>query len=264
MIDLHAHVLPGIDDGPRDLAAAIALAAAAAHGGAHTVVATPHVNERFRNSAEEIRAAVHELRAALRAEGVVLSIIPGAEIDIQTAIGLEDSELTGLRLGKGPYLFLESPLSPAAGDFEHMIRELAMRGHRIILGHPERCPAFQRDPARLTALVNEGVLSSITAGALTGRFGGGARRYSAKLLREGLVHNIASDMHNLSGRPPGVASASPAAEELVPGITQRFGWFTNAVPRAVLAGKPLPAPPEVPAGRARPRRGMLARLNFSR
>ena len=144
------------------------------------------------------------------------------------------------------------------GDFEPMVLDLLGRGHRVLLAHPERCPAFQRDPARLERLVDAGVLVQITAGSMTGGFGSTVRRFTAALLREGLVHVVASDAHDAVKRPPGPAGRlrrrSSASCRASPSSAQ---WLTEQVPRAILDGTPLPERPPLPKAA-----GLLRRLGL--
>ena len=248
MIDLHAHVLPGIDDGPEDEVAAVALLRAASAAGTRTVVTTSHASRRFPNSAAEIGDGVRRMREVLSAEGIDVELIPGAEVSLQRVQQLEADELERLRLGDGPYLLVESPLNPAIGDFEWMVDSLA-DSHRIALAHPERCPAFQRDPDRLIRLVARGAICSITAGALHGNFGRDVKRFTLWLFEHGLVHNVASDTHDLAGRRPEVLDLLADAERDLPGLGEQVSWLTETVPAAVLAGKPIGTPARLQRGR---------------
>ncbi|MDX6657651.1 MAG: protein-tyrosine phosphatase [Solirubrobacteraceae bacterium] len=244
MIDLHCHVLPGIDDGPETLEDSLALCRAAAAAGTRTVVATPHVSWDWPNVNSRVVAdGVARVNEALEAEGLDLEVRPGAEVAMTRAGDLEDSELIALRLGGGPYLLVECPFSPAAAGFDAILHGLVARGHRILLAHPERCPAFQRDRERLRSFVDAGMLTSITAGALVGRFGRGVKVFARELLEQGLVHDIASDGHGAGPRRP--PSIGPELEEA--GLGDRADWHARAVPLAILDGTPLPAsPPPLP------------------
>jgi protein-tyrosine phosphatase len=250
MIDLHSHVLPGLDDGPASLEEAVALAKAAARAGTTVMVATPHVSAAWPgNSAPTILAAVHAFGDALKARGVDLQILPGAEISITVATELSDAELGALGLGSGPWLLIEC--SSASGDYETALSMLAMRGQRVLIAHAERCAAFQRDTELVDGLVRGGVLCSITASSLSGRFGRSAQALAYELLERGLAHNVASDAHRLPQRPPEItphllgAGYSPQAVE----------WLTYAVPRAILRGDRIPAGPSRPSRpRSRARR----------
>jgi protein-tyrosine phosphatase len=243
-IDLHCHVLPAIDDGPAMIAGSIALAWAARAAGIVTLVATPHVNPGHpENDAARIGARVEDVRAALRAEQIGVDVVAGAEVALARALALDDAELTALHLGGGPWLLLECPLGPAGADgFVDGAREVAARGHRIVLAHPERSPAFHADPeATLAALVEEGMIAQVTAGALVGRFGRKPREVALRLLHAGLVHDVASDAHDAVARLPSIGPELEAA-----GLGAQASWLATDVPEAILAGAELPPAPPFP------------------
>jgi protein-tyrosine phosphatase len=257
VIDLHSHILPGIDDGPATLEGSIELARAAVAAGTRTILATPHINDDPSVEPERIAAGLVELRAALAEAEIPLEVLPGGEIAIWRLIDLDDQALGALALGGGPYLLVESPFSPVIGDFEPMVLDLHQRGHRVLLAHPERCPAFQRTPARLEGLVSAGALVQLTAGSMAGGFGSTVRRFTIDILREGLAHVVASDAHDTVRRPPGLRAGFSALERDLPGLGEHAEWLTQLVPRAVLDGAPLPARPPLP----RPP-GLLRRLGL--
>ena len=249
MIDLHCHLLPGVDDGPPTLEASLALARRAREDGIATIAATPHVDwEHLGNDAARIGAGVRALQPEIDAAGVDLRVVPGAEVAHLRALELDDAQLRALTLGGGPWLLLECPLSQAAAPgFVTAARVLAGRGHRLLLAHPERSPVFLRDPALLERLVEEGMLAQVTAGALTGRFGRTVRDLAVRLIERRAIHVVASDGHGES-RP-----ATIARELAEAGIAPALGdWMARDVPEALLAGDPIPARPR---GRRR-----LARL----
>jgi protein-tyrosine phosphatase len=243
VIDLHCHVLPGIDDGPENIEESVVLAREAARAGTRVLVATPHVSSRYRNDPERIARLVGELNERLISEAIELLVRPGAEIALAHARSSDLAELGRLTLGGGPWLLVEPPFSPAATGIETMLRDLLRSGARIVLAHPERSPAFQRDPRLLRSLVADGILNSITAGSLTGRFGDGVRRFALRLLREGLVHNVASDAHDRYSRPPGIAAELDQA-----GAGALADWLTRQVPQAILDGTEIPSRPDVALG----------------
>jgi protein-tyrosine phosphatase len=249
VIDLHCHVLPGIDDGPETLADSLDLCRAAVAAGTQTIVATPHVSWDWPGvNSHVIADGVERVNDALRAEGIDLEVRPGAEIAMTRASDLGDEELSALRIGGGPYLLVECPYSPASAGFDAVLHAISERGHRIVLAHPERCPAFLRDRARLAELVESGMLTSVTAGAFVGRFGRDVGRFARKLLEDGLVHDIASDGHGAGMRRP--PSIGPELEEA--GIGDRADWHARAVPLAILDGTTLPpGPPPPPPERKR-------------
>jgi protein-tyrosine phosphatase len=248
VIDLHCHVLPGVDDGPATLADSVALCRAAEAAGTDTIVATPHVSWDWPGVTSHVIAeGVERVNDTLRAEGIGVEVLPGAEVALTRAADLDDAELVALHLGGGPYLLLECPYSQAAAGFDVILSGIAARGHRIVLAHPERCPAFQHDPDLLRSFVEEGMLTSLTAGAFVGRFGRTVERFARRLLEDGLVHDIASDGHGAGlGRPP---SIGPELEDA--GFGARADWHARAVPSAILEGALLPAGPPPPAPRKR-------------
>jgi protein-tyrosine phosphatase len=257
MIDLHCHVLPGVDDGPATLDGAVALVARAAALGVRTLVATPHVSERYPNNAATIAAALSRLRAAVAELELEIDIESGAEIELTMLGTLSPAELAGFALGNGRHLLMECPLSPAAGEFAPTLMRLLDDAQPIVLAHPERCPEFQRHPDRLAELVYAGALTSVTAGAIAGGFGDTVRSFTLDLLADGLVHNVSSDCHDLRKRPPGMRAEIETAESKLNGLTSQADWLTGAVPAAIIAGEPVPPGPPPPT---RPHRGALSWL----
>jgi protein-tyrosine phosphatase len=232
VIDLHCHVLPGIDDGPKTIEDSMALARAAALAGTRTIVATPHVSWRYPNTAEAIASGVAQLNARLAGEGLALDVLAGAEIAMTRICDIAPEEWPQLALAGGTWLLVEPPFTSAASDLGTILLELQGRGHRILLAHPERCPAFHRDPGMLTALVRAGILTSITAGSLVGRFGEQPRRFALTLVQEGMAHNVASDAHDEVDRGPSMASEIEQA-----GLAPLADWLTCAVPGAIVDGQ---------------------------
>jgi protein-tyrosine phosphatase len=254
LIDLHVHALAGIDDGPPTLDSAVSLAVAAAEDGTGTLVATPHVSDRYPNTPESIATAAAALRTRLEAERVGVSVLTGAEIAIERLATLDDAALDALTLGAGPYLLIESPLRSSAGDVEGPLTRLLAAGRRVVLAHPERSPAFHRDPQLLGQLVGSGVLTSVTAAAITGAFGKTVRRFSEGMHDEGLIHNLASDAHDVGTRPPTLTEALAQIAKASGEAWEE--WLVEIVPEAVLGGHPIPAAPRRPV----PPRHRLRRL----
>jgi protein-tyrosine phosphatase len=237
VLDLHAHILPALDDGPRAPEDALAMARAAAAAGTRAIATTSHVNVGFGLGPADLATARADLAALLRDEGVELELLAGGEIAARRLPSLADETLAGLTLGGGPYVLLECPLSNAAIDMDALVADLHARGFGVLLAHPERSPAFQREPERLERLVAAGALAQVTAGALTGGFGETARAVALTMLDRGLVHVLASDAHDAVHRPPDLRVADD-----VLGETQRE-WMAEAAPAAIVAGEPLPERP---------------------
>jgi protein-tyrosine phosphatase len=251
VIDLHCHLLPGIDDGPADMATALTMARMHVAAGVDTVAATPHVSWSQRTAPETIARGVSELRAALAAAHIPLNVVGGAEIDVQQAAELPDEQLRALALGGGPWLLVEAPLQQSA-LIEPIVGDLLARGHAVLLAHPERSPVLHRNPAVLERMVQRGVRTQITASSLGGRFGRTVQRFTEHLLDEGLAHVVASDAHDVRGRPPGIREALVAA-----GLDDLAPLLTEDVPGAILRGEPLPLVPPRPARRRSRLRGLL-------
>jgi len=246
VIDLHCHLLPGIDDGPADLGETLAMAQRHVRAGVELVAATPHVAWDMPNEVETIDLRLADVHAALAAAEIPLRVVRGAEIDVRQAVKLSDEQLRALALGGGPWLLLEAPLRPELG-FAPVAYALLERGHRVLIAHPERSPLLQRDPEALRELVRAGAATQVTAASFAGSFGRTVREYAERMLEAGLVHSVASDAHDVVRRPPGLAEPLRAA-----GLGELTPLLAQEAPAAILAGDPLPPPP---SWRAR-RRGL--------
>jgi protein-tyrosine phosphatase len=238
MIDLHCHLLPGIDDGPPDIEGSLAMARRALRAGIETVVATPHVNSRYPNEPRTIAEGLANVREALAREQLELDVRPGAEIAVSYLAETDTSGIGALSLGGGGWLLIEPPFATVASGLVTAVQGLLWDGHRVVLAHPERCPAIHRDPSIVRTLVDDGVLMSLTAGSLAGRFGSQARRLALALLREEMAHNVTSDSHDAGNRPPSIA---PEVQQA--GFGDLLGWLSEEVPSAILAGGPVPVRP---------------------
>lgn len=249
VIDLHCHLLPGIDDGPADLGGTLAMAQLHAKAGVEVVAATPHVAWDMPNDAATIELRLADARAALAAAGIPLRVVRGAEVDVHQAVRLSDEQLRALALGGGPWLLLEAPLQTGVG-FAPVVHALLGRGHRVLIAHPERSPLLQRDADGLRELVRAGAATQLTAASFAGSFGRTVREYAEQMLEAGLVHSVASDAHDTLRRPPGMAEPLRAA-----GLGELVRQLAQEAPAAILAGEPLPSPPAW-----RRRRGGLRKL----
>jgi protein-tyrosine phosphatase len=255
MIDMHSHVLSGIDDGPGSPEGSLEMLRAAAAAGITTVMATPHVSSRYRNDTATIAAAGAALERARGEREAGVEVRLGAEVAVTRIAELDPQELTGLHLGDGPWLLVEPPFTDVIAGIDATIADLHRLGHRVLLAHPERCPAFQRDPSLLESLVDGGVLTSLTSGSLVGRFGSRPRRLALELLDAGLAHNVASDAHDAVSRPPSIAVELSAT-----GRARLEDWLTREVPAAILGGGEIPRrPASAPAPRRSRRPSWLRR-----
>lgn len=246
MIDLHCHILPGIDDGAPDADASIEMALVASEAGVVTIVATPHVNNRYPTDPEVIPSAIGRLNVELARREVALAVLPGAEIAIEKLSGLDDAALRKLTMGGGNALLIETPYTDTVPFLEELLFDLQVRGFRPVLAHPERSRAFRDAPERLEPIVGRGIGACINSASLAGGFGESAKRVALDLIGRKLVHAVASDAHDAVHRPPELLAGIEAAESDMPGIMQHAQYFTREAPEAMLAGRPLPEPPDPP------------------
>ncbi len=203
MIDIHHHLLPGLDDGSPDLETSLAMARIAVQDGITQVVATPHANNIYPFDPERIRAKLEQLRAALAQAAIPLSVASGCDFhlsydNIQDAI----AHPTKYTVNGGDYLLVELPDFGLSPHLDEAFYELGLAGMRLILTHPERNPTLQRDASRLADWMRIGLLTQVTAGSVTGDMGRAAQRMAHRLLADRWVHFLATDAHNTKSRPP--------------------------------------------------------------
>jgi protein-tyrosine phosphatase len=245
VIDLHSHLLHGLDDGARDLGQAVAMARSMVEDGVKVVAATPHVHPRYRTPVGEMERALLELRAALAEAGVALEVLPGGEIALDELDGLSPQERRRFGLGGNPsLLLLEFPLYGWPLSLEATVSGLQREGVRCVLAHPERNPDVQEDPGRLERIVELGAVPQLTAAAVDGRMGKRQAKCAFDLLERGLAFLVASDAH-----APGVREAGLSAARGAVGDEALGRWLTEDVPAALLAGEPLPQRPAAPRKR---------------
>lgn len=242
MIDLHCHILPGIDDGAATLDVTGAMVAIAEADGIHTIVATPHVDHHHDVDALEIAGRVAQVQQELSARGSTTSILPGAEVAISRLADLDQVELAAVSLGGSSAVLLEAPLDPRESfdTVRGAIVDLMLAGRQVVLAHPERSPVFLRSVERLEELVRLGVATSITAGALTGTWGKRSREMAFELLRRGLAHNLASDAHDARVRRPELSPAVTVVRDELLGDDAFRTQLVEATPQALLASDALP------------------------
>lgn len=251
LVDIHAHLLPGIDDGPEDLAGSLEMARAAAGAGVRTVVATPHLRDDFPGvRVEEVAERCRSLQEEVGRTGISLQIVPGAEVSLPWALEADNEALRLASCGqRGTDLLVEAPDTVSLLD--RMLGHLASRGYRITLAHPERTTAFQREPERLERLVAQGVLLQVNAVSVLDHRRNERGRLALRLCRDGLAHAVASDGHRASSWRPIVDLAS-AVESLSGALGPgRAHWLASRGPAAIVEGAPMPTPPPVEPTRQR-------------
>lgn len=238
MIDLHCHILPGLDDGSRDLDDSAGLARQAAADGIEAVCATPHIRHDHDVRIEELEGRIEQLSARLAADGIPVAILPGGEVAETAVEGLAEEELARVALGHGDWILLEPAPGPLGETLLRRVAYLAERGHRALIAHPERhlsADMFER----IAALVAAGALVQATADFFL-------REETAAgmltLAEAGLVHVLSSDAHTtIAGRP---LRLGPAFERLgaIEALAPRLEWMAETAPRAIVAGEALEVP----------------------
>jgi protein-tyrosine phosphatase len=239
MIDLHCHILPGLDDGPRSLEESLLMARTAVADGIESLVATPHCLEGlYPLSLKVLTAKVNELRAALGQALIPLRISPGAEVYLDAGLAAQWQRQQILTINQQKYFLLELPKVGCPTRIKEILFQLRLRGYRPIFTHLERHAAFQENTALLFDLVRQGALVQLTARSITGHFGTKPREASRRWLSLGLVHFIATDAHSHLERPPLLSLAVGEAAALV-GRAMALKMVTTW-PEKVLAGESLP------------------------
>ena len=261
MIDLHTHILWGLDDGANTVEDSLEMCRIAYNDGIRTIMATPHtLNGLYQNDRPLILAKVRELNIVLMHSQIQnprsefrnsnclysqseipnpkseITILPGADVHLceGTLRQLDAGKLTTLGDG-GKFLLLEFPFHGIPYGTEEVLFQLITRGIIPIISHPERNPEVGQSPRRYYEMIRMGCLGQLTAMSLTGGFGPGVMRVAEKLLTNRLVHLIASDAHSTDGRPPILSPAVRAAARMM-GQEEALS-MVNEYPRAILEGR---------------------------
>ena len=256
MYDLHAHILPALDDGATSEDVSLEMAAVAARSGTSVIVATPHmkdVNEC--SSVAKAKALCSDLASKIRGGGTDLELVMGMETHVVPELPEMLKDGRALPINGTKYALVEMPFFGHPNYLEETLFGVQILGIVPVLAHPERIELVQQRPEILRDFVGRGMLSQITAGSLLGDFGSDVRRFTEDLVRNELAHLIASDCHFPDGpRSPGLTAGLDAAAKLVG--RDRALMMVDDVPRAILEGRTVAVQR---TGRVRPmrRRGWL-------
>jgi protein-tyrosine phosphatase len=243
VIDLHSHVLPGLDDGAADLDEAVAICRAAAADGIEVLAGTPHVRDDYPTTPEQMERALAAVRAAA---GDGVRLVGGGEIDIAW-LERPREELARFALAGNPkYLLVETPYRGWPLDLPEKLFRLQAVGITAVLAHPERNAEVQQRPELLEPIVAAGTLVQLTAASVDGRTGRRARACASTLLDRELAHLLASDAHAPSVRPIGMSAAAATL-----GDEALAHWLTVEVPGAIVENEPLPPRPRAVRQRRR-------------
>ena len=215
-VDVHCHLLPGIDDGAKDLEESLAMARLAVADGISTIVCTPHQCGNYScNQSDAIRSAVTKLQKVLQQSQIPLEIYAGADVRIESDLikELRADQILSLA-DRGRHVLLELP-HELYFPLENLQRGLKADGVTGILSHPERNQGILNQPSLVKPLVEQGVLMQLTAGSLVGTFGEKIQKFSEDLLCKGLIHFISTDAHSMHRRRPLLERAYARAVKLV-------------------------------------------------
>jgi protein-tyrosine phosphatase len=238
LIDLHCHILPGVDDGALDIRDSAGMARQAANDGIEAICATPHIRHDHDVRIHEVADRVEAVDRRLREEGVPVSVLTGGEVAATAVEGLNDDELAQVSLGRGSWVLLEPAPGPLDDGLVRCVVHLAERGYRALIAHPERhLSADMFD--RIAGLIGDGALVQATADFfLRERTAAGMR----SLAEAGLVHVLGSDSHSShGGRPVHLAEAFEKLGE-IESLQPHLEWMAETAPRAIVAGEELNLP----------------------
>lgn len=249
-IEIHYHILPGVDDGAPDLETSLAMAQQAAAEGIATIVATPHTpwaGARLRQrTAAGFSPLCRELTQAMRSHGLELEVLPGVEVMLTPEVPRALDEGAELTLAGSRTILLELPVEDFPQFTEQVVFELQLRGYRVVLAHPERNLPIQRQPDLFRRLVERGVLGQLTSRSLLGAHGEEARRTAFRLLEHGLAQVISSDVHHVGPGRPGLQRALEVAAEVVG--RERAWAMASRIPAQLLADEEIALPEPRPPG----------------
>lgn len=216
MFDLHAHILPGLDDGSRNEEISLAMAVTANGTGTRQIVAAPHVMDgAWRPLWTDISTSCKELQSAVLAAGLNLSILPGAEVMLYPDILDLITSPGPYCINGGRYMLVELPPSVIPFYADEFLFILQIRGIRPVLAHPERHLEIRNDQSILKRWIERGVLVQMNGSSLMGRFGDKVKAAAETLLKQDMVHCIGSDAHNNLSRSPDLAMVRKRIRELI-------------------------------------------------
>ena len=263
MIDLHSHILPGVDDGSTGLSMSLEMARIAVADGIGVMACTPHVYPGlYLNDTAGIRAARDALQAELDQHGIPLKLTTGADVHLVPGV------LAGLRAGTVPslhdtrYVLIEPAHHVKPPRFAESVFQLVAAGYVPVITHPERLTWIEDNYPVMVELVRNGAWMQVTAGALTGMFGPRPKYWGERMLGEGLVHILATDAHSTKRRVPVLSQGRAVAEKLLG--AQEAQELVLGRPSALMKNLPPSQTAPLPAGKAQGGRGWRRLLRWWR
>ncbi|QFF99875.1 hypothetical protein PB01_14155 [Psychrobacillus glaciei] len=242
LVDIHNHILPGLDDGAQSMEEAILLAANAVANGVTHIIATPHhLNGKYMNSSIVVKEAVASIFRELSNKNIPVKILPGQEIHLTPNI-LEDLDNNLLTLANsGKYILIELPYNHIPAQTLESFYQIQLKGYIPIIAHPERNSELRRNKQLLYEFVNKGALIQITASSLIGANGRSLKMYTKKLIKHNLVHFISSDAHHYVKRPFLLKKAYQYVEKKF--SESHVTYFSENAKHVLFGTEFLPLPP---------------------
>ncbi len=236
MVDIHTHILPGLDDGAESMETAISMAAIAAGEGIRHMAASSHGNY-YPYTIEDYYHAFSKLQTAIEERGIPLKLYPGMEIFLDDDVLEQVEKGQLLTLNHTNYLLVEFDFDESVRNVIRRLSELWAGGYRVILAHPERYRFIKNDRELVYYLAEQDCVFQINAGSLWGSFGEAARRLSGWLLSEGLVSVVATDAHDAVYRPPAVKDTERRLWDRYP--EEQVHLWLSENPGRILKGHPV-------------------------
>lgn len=211
MIDLHSHILPGIDDGAKDMDMALNMLKIAVKDGTKKIVATPHFYRgRYPNAYNDVYKLVEQVNDAAKENNLDIKIYPGQEIFLDKQI-IEDYKKGIIKgIGDTRYMLIELPMDKAPKETFDILYELKLQGVVTVIAHPERYAYIIEKPSKINEFIDEGVLFQINSGSIKGIFGKQIQKTAEVLIKHRACNFIASDAHSTGGRAPVIKEALDA------------------------------------------------------
>jgi|Deesub1362B_J571_1020462.scaffolds.fasta_scaffold04842_1 protein-tyrosine phosphatase len=262
MLDLHNHMLPGLDDGASSWEQSLNMAHIALQDGIEGVVCTPHwVLGHYENTRQKILSRLEELQRKLADHHIPLKLYPGSELrlDVSLSQGIQWGELLTIN-DTGRFAFIELPAESLPQNLEDFFWDLQVQKVTPIISHPERNVVLLRDPARLYHWVQMGILTQLTAASLLGHFGKKVQKFSTLLLEHNLVHIIATDAHGLRIRTPKLSEAFQMVQDILG--EEMASQMVYETPKRIIQGESVNPPDPISIPTRSPRSSLLKRFLF--
>ncbi len=263
MIDIHSHILPGIDDGPARMDETLEMARAYEQAGFHVVIATPHhvPGTSWNPAPETVQSLVSHVNRILVHEGMRLRLLPGMEVGLDLDLARMLSKKALLTLGGTQYVLVETPFQRLPLNWEQMVFDLTAAGFAVVWAHPERCRQLQNNPAPMARMLQMGCFLQINWGSILGYNGGHVEKSAKRMLQKGWVHCLATDCHDAVSRTPAIGmDGMRILEEILD--PEAVGVVAHENPVRILQSKPLT--PVMPVVKPKKESGMRRLFSWKR